>query len=214
MGKSTDMYVLVIDMLVSRVSRLTNINIGSIPYTDMYMSVNDVRIFDLGGEVTTLYKNKKDKIRQVNRPHELGLKPEGVEKWEKIVVHKNSNKVNPKYPWLIPKFSDIVRGQRLKPERWQKLTIGEEITLAEREVLVEVLFNSEAGIVLDLCEQGYFRPEIEPPHTIPTADHTPWQAASFRVPKALENHITDFIKAKVDCGRWPEVVARIGPRGS
>ena len=67
------------DVPVSGVSRLTNITNGSIPSTDTYVSVNNNRIFDLGGEVTTLYRKKKDKVGLVNRPHEMGLKPEGVE---------------------------------------------------------------------------------------------------------------------------------------
>ena len=86
MGKSTDTYVSVVDMPVSGVSRLTNITNGSIPSTDTYVlvdsrrvnggdsngdvkaltntyvSVNNDRIFDLGGEVATLYKKKKDKV--------------------------------------------------------------------------------------------------------------------------------------------------------
>ena len=47
--------------------------------TNTYVSVNDDRIFDLGGEVATLYKKKKDKVRPVDKPHDRGLKPEGVE---------------------------------------------------------------------------------------------------------------------------------------
>ena len=48
--------------------------------TDIYMSDNANRIFDLGTEVSTLYKKKKDKVRPVNQPHELGVKPEGGKK--------------------------------------------------------------------------------------------------------------------------------------
>ena len=81
MGKSTDTYVSVVDMPVSGVSRLTNITNDGIPSIDTYVLVNDSRIFDLGGEVETLYKKKKDKVRPVNKPHDLGLKPEGVENW-------------------------------------------------------------------------------------------------------------------------------------
>ena len=79
------------------------------------------------------------------------------------------------------------------------MKIHEKITLAEREVLVEVLFTREAGIAFDFSESGCFRPEIEPPHVMPTVDHTTWQAVSFRVPKALEKHVTEIIKAKINC---------------
>ena len=79
--KSTYTNVSVVDMAVSEVSRVTNMMNGSIPSTDTYVSVNDDRTFNLGVEVTTLYKKQNDKVRPVNRPHELGLKPEGVENW-------------------------------------------------------------------------------------------------------------------------------------
>ena len=81
MGKSTDTYMSVVDMPVSGVSRLANITNDGIPSIDTYVLVNDSRIFDLGGEVATLYKKKKDKVRPVNKPHDLGLKTEGVENW-------------------------------------------------------------------------------------------------------------------------------------
>ena len=59
------------------------------------------------------------------------------------------------------------------PEQAEKLKIREEITLAEREVLVEVLFNREVDIALNFSKTGYFRPEIERLHVIPTVDHMP-----------------------------------------
>ena len=34
---------------------------------------------------------------------------------------------------------------------------------------------------------------------MPTIDHILWHAATFRVHKALENHVTEIIKAKIDC---------------
>ena len=108
--------------------------------------------------------------------------------------------MDPKCRWLIPKFSDIVRGQRLILEWLEKLKIGENITDPKKEILLEVLFNQEAGIAFDFLEKGCFKPEIEPPHIIPTIAHAPWQAASFRVPKALEKYVIEIIKATIDCG--------------
>ena len=124
-----------------------------------------------------MYKRKKDKVKPVNRPHKEGLKPEEVENWkEQIAVYKSddSNKSGSQYPWLIPKFSNIERGQRLNPKRIEKLKIGESLTSEERIVLLEVLFNREAGIAFDFTEKGYFKREVEPPHAIPTIQHDPW----------------------------------------
>ena len=154
--------------------RLTDTSNGT--STDMDVSVKEDESLSLNsyGEINTLYKRKKDKVKPVNRPHKAGLKPEGVENWkEQIAVYKsdNSNKSGSQYPWLIPKFSNIERGRRLTPERIEKLKIGESLTSEERIVLLEVLFNREAGIAFDFTEKGYFKPEVEPPHAIPTIQH-------------------------------------------
>jgi len=107
---------------------------------------------------------------------------------------------NKKYPWLIPKFSDIERGSRLTPERIEKLKIGKGITKEEREVLMEVLFSREKGILFDFTEKGVFKPEVEPPHVIWTIAYEPWQVANFRVPKALEGEVIEIIRKKLECG--------------
>ena len=173
--------------------------------TDTYVSVKEDESLSLNsyGEINTLYKRKKDKVNPVNRPHKEGLKPEGVENWkEQIAVYKSddNNKSGSQYPCLIPKFSNIGRCRRLTPKRIEKLKIGESLTSEERIVLLEVLFNTEAGLAFDFTEKGYFKPEVEPPQAIPTIQHDPWQVSNFRVPKALEQNVTEIIKAKLDCG--------------
>ena len=53
------------------------------------------------GEINTLYKRKIHKVKPVNRQHNEGLKPEGVENWkEQIAVYKgdDSNKSGSQYP--------------------------------------------------------------------------------------------------------------------
>ena len=126
-----------------------------------------------------------------------------MENWkEQIAVYKgdDSNKSGSQYPWLIPKFSNIERGRQLTPERIVKLKIGESLTSEERIVLLEVLFNREAGIAFDFTEKEYFKPEVEPLHAIPTIQHDLWQVSNFRVPMALEKNVTEIIKAKLNCG--------------
>ncbi len=46
--------------------------------------------------------------------------------------------------WLIPKFTPIVKGAMLTPERKGKMIIGEGMTAQEKEVLTEMLYNREA----------------------------------------------------------------------
>jgi len=150
-------------------------------------------------EALTLYKQKKDKILLANQSHAGGLKPGGNEDW-KIKLVGNPSPINIKYPWWIPKFSNIPRGIRLTAERIAGLMIETGITNQERNVLMQVLYNREARIAFDFTEKGVFKPEVEPPHIIPTIQHKPWQAANFRVPKALEGEVVDIVKKKLECG--------------
>jgi len=150
-------------------------------------------------EARTLYKCKKDKIRPANQQHTGGIKPEGSENWKKLLIGLPCPE-NKKYPWLIPKFSDIERGSRLTPERIEKLKIGKGIMKEEREFLMEVLFSKEKGIAFDFTEKGVFKQEVEPPHVIPTIAHEPWQVANFKVPKALEGEVIEIIRKKLECG--------------
>jgi len=127
-------------------------------------------------EARTLYKRKKDKICPPNQQHTGGIKQEGSENWKKLLIGLPCPE-NKKYPWLIPKFSDIERGSRLTPERIKKLKIGKGIMKEEREVLMEVLVSREKGIAFDFSEKRVFKPEVEPQHVIPTIADEPWQVS-------------------------------------
>jgi len=150
-------------------------------------------------EALTLYKRKKDKILLANQPYTGGLKPRGDEDW-KIKLVGNPSPINIKYSWLIPKFSNIPRGMRLTAERMDGLKIGKSIMQQEKNILMEVLYNREAGIAFDFTENGVFKPKVEPSHKILTIQYEPWQAANFRVLKALEVEVVDIVKKKLKCG--------------
>ena len=109
---ATDTYVSVES---ERVPEMRQTDTSNRTSTDTYMSVKEDESLSLNwyGEIYTLYKRKKDKVKSVNRLHKEGLKPERVENWKKqIAVDKgdDSNKSGSQYPWLIPKFSNIERG--------------------------------------------------------------------------------------------------------
>ena len=143
--------------------------------------------FGQSGEALTLYKKKADKVRPVSRPHKGGLRPGGKGNWHAEAISKGRYKPSGAYAgWIIPKFSDIERGSWLTEEHIKRLKVGSELSAEEHDIFREVLFNREAGIAFDFTEKGCFSDDVEPPHVIPTISHTPWQAKSFKVPKALE----------------------------
>ena len=141
------------------------------------------------GRVRTLYKRKAVKVVPVDEAHSAGIKPSGEEGWrERLIKEKKERGLHGgAYPGvLIPKFLTIERGRLLTQACIQKLNIGDHLTTNERDLLLEMLFNREAAIAFDSAEKGRFHDFIEPPHLIPTSPHKAWQAASFRIPPALQ----------------------------
>ncbi|KIW21975.1 uncharacterized protein PV07_12622 [Cladophialophora immunda] len=87
------------------------------------------------------------------------------------------------------------RAQRLAQERLEKLIIGEDITDAEKEVLVEVLSNREGALAWK--EIGRVHNDLAPPQKIRTVPHVRWQAKSFPIPKALEPVTIERVREKL-----------------
>ena len=138
--------------------------------------------------------------RGQQRQVEKAEKPEGVMNWRAKAISKKEYQPGKYTGWIIPKFSSIKRGSRLTPERKEKLRVGKNMTVEEKDVFDEILFNREAAIAFDFKEKGYFSSEIELPHVVPTIDHVAWQAKNFKVPKALEGEVINILKDRMDCG--------------
>ena len=93
----------------------------------------------------TAYKRVKDKVKLVNSDQSNGSIPGGLTDWKSGLLEKKALvpvDPNRKYAeWLTPKFSAIKRGSRLTAERLSIMTVGTEMTLQERDVLIEMLYN-------------------------------------------------------------------------
>ena len=128
--------------------------------------------------VCTVRKKKADKVRPVDLGVSDGSKPGGILDWvEKSkltdVVHDEKGEYS---EWLIPKFSDIEKGSRLTEERAVKLVIGEGLTVQERAVFFEMLYNREKALAFNFSHRGKIRLEVAPPQVIKTIEHKAWQA--------------------------------------
>ena len=60
-------------------------------------------------------------------------------------------------------------------KRLSIMTVGTEMTLQERDVLIKMLYNREAGIAFVFEEMGMVRHEVAPPQEICTIPHEAWQ---------------------------------------
>ena len=156
-------------------------------------------LFDEREKTTlTMYKRKKDKVRPVNTPHRDGLKPERRMDWKHEKLKKEKEKgieyEGQHANWLIAKFSTIEKGTRLTEERMKEMKLPSNFAAEEMNLLEEMLFNREAVFAWDWAEKGKLDVDIEPPHKIPTISHEPWQAPSFRIPKALDEEVREILQ--------------------
>jgi hypothetical protein len=154
-------------------------------------------------KINTLYKRKADKTVPVDLGISSGEAPKGDDDWlEKARLEKPAPKHVSKFGDfnLVGRFSDLPPGFRLTPERAEKLTIGDEMTPNEKELLLEVLMNREAAFAFDWTHCGTIRPEVAPPQEIRTIEHQAWQTSNFPVPKALMGQVTEMLKERLKRG--------------
>ena len=152
----------------------------------------------------TAYKRVNNKVKPVNSDQSDGSIPGGLTDWKSGLLEKEALVLvdpNRKYAeWFTPKFSTIKRGSQLTAERLSIMTVGTEMTLQERDVLIEMLYNQEAGIAFAFEEMGMVRHEVAPPQEICTIPHEAWQTQGFAISKALIDIGTKMLRERLDCG--------------
>ena len=149
--------------------------------------------------VDAAYKRKADKVKPVDTSQTDGSGPGGDINWRDEAIRREKPVYEPgvtlKFSkWLIPKFSSLARGSRLKPERLQKMIVGDGLTPIEKNLLTEMLFNREAALAWDFSKIGRVRPEVAPLQKIRTIKHTAWQVPGFRIPRALNKKVADILR--------------------
>jgi len=156
-------------------------------------------------KVSTLYKRKGEKVLPQNVARTDGAAPGGETFWKEKILEQEKEKLKGRTPgrfdkWLTQRFTDAPVGSRLTPDREESISIGEELTQQERELLFACLSNREMALAWDMSEIGRIRKEVTPPLKIDTVDHEPWQAPGFPVPKALKQVINDMLRDRLRYG--------------
>ena len=85
--------------------------------------------------------------------------------------------------WLIPKFTPIAKGARLIPERLAKMIIGDGMTIEEKDVLTEMLYNREVVLVWDFTEIGKVKREVAPHRKFVQLSIRPGKFLAFGSPR-------------------------------
>lgn len=151
--------------------------------------------------VSTAYKTKDKKVRPVDSGESDGSRPGGVTDWmERSKATDVKHPPGPYDKWILRKFSGIQRGTRLTTERIEALTIGSGLTIQERDVLLEMLYNREAALAFDFSHCGKIRPDVAPPQVIRTIEHKAWQVKGFPIPKALVPTVIEMLKERLKNG--------------
>jgi RNase H-like domain found in reverse transcriptase/Integrase zinc binding domain len=154
--------------------------------------------------IGTLYKRKADKVRPVDLGVSTGESPSGKDGW--LQAARQEMPASPymgKYKGLgglTGRFSSLQPGSRLTKERSDALIVGDELTVEEKELLLEVLTNREEALAFDWTHCGTIRPEVAPPQEIRTIDHKAWQTPNFPVPRALMGKVVDMLKERLERG--------------
>ena len=149
-------------------------------------------------QVTTLYKQKADKMQLVNWFDSDGRVLEDSNKWQKEAITRENaaemKSIQHEFNALIiSKFLNIERGSCLTFEQIEKLVTG-NLQLKEKELFLWMLYNQEAALAFDYSEMDCLKEEVQPLMKIKTIEHTPWQASSFLISKALILKVTVMLK--------------------
>ena len=153
-------------------------------------------------DVNTVYKRKADKVRPVDLGVSTGEGVEGDSDWlRKARMEKKASIQLGEYEgWIIGRFSDLPINSRMTRERFEKMTIGEELTPEEKELLFTVLTNREEALAFDWDHCGTIRPEVAPPQEIRTIEHNAWQTPNFPIPKALITKVIEMLQERLKRG--------------
>jgi hypothetical protein len=121
--------------------------------------------------INTAYKRKTDKIRPVNLNKSDSSISGERENWKTEIKRKfDIPKRSPrKYDDLLtPKFSAITRGAKFISERFADIRIGEKLSIKEKKLLTEMLYNRKAVLIWDFTHYKKVKSEMASSQKIKT----------------------------------------------
>jgi hypothetical protein len=157
------------------------------------------------GEVNTMYKSVKNKVRPVDDPRGDVEMEFGLSDWRERAVARQQARLALRQPDLDPfaglfepRYAEFPRGTRLNPNRLAAMNIGTELWPAEVHLIHELMFHREAALAWEFSEMTGINHEVAPPYKIRTIEHQAWQERGFNCPKSLEPTVIKMIQERVD----------------
>lgn len=151
------------------------------------------------------YKRKSDKVRPVDQAMKGESAAPGVNNWKAAAIKEHYDHTRQQFPVVnakgfLPRFALEPEGHRLTRDRELTLRVGDQISPAERTVLLQVLRNREMALAWEWTDLRRISEAVTPPLKIETIEHAPWQASSFQVPRALKGEIVQMLKDRLETG--------------
>lgn len=153
----------------------------------------------------TMRKTVANKVKPVDNVRSDGSTPEGDPLWREKAMALAQTRMQFGSEWdslVTPRFTELIRGARLTPDRLEALLKTVEGVLSDQEatMLTHVLFNREAALAWDFSECGRINPEVVPPQVIKTIPHSAWQTKSIPIPKPLMPKVIDLLQQRKQRG--------------
>ena len=152
---------------------------------------------ELAPLVATAYKRKADKVRPVDAPLLDGSQPAGDPEWRQKAIARERYQPGKYSKFITGKFSNIKKGSRLTKARMATLDVG-DLSPAEKDVFLNMLYNREAALAWDFSEIGLLREEVAPASRIRTVEHKPWQHPGFNIPLALHPKVVEMLTERLN----------------
>jgi len=154
--------------------------------------------------VATAYKRKADKVRPVNSSAPDRTVMGGIMEWREVALRRQKASIRglplgPYDHFLEPRYTKLARGARLKPERLERMIVG-DIQPREREIFEAMLFNREEALAWEFSEMGRVSRDVTPPLKIKTVPHEAWQVPNFPVPRALREEVINMLRERLARG--------------
>lgn len=155
-------------------------------------------------EVATMYKSKDKKVQPV---HDSTVVPHAVEgrlDWQDRARKRQPPNLDQSWRqfqrFIENRTATFPIGERVTPERLEKMKIASWLLPREKAMLVEVFLCREAALSFDFPESGRIHPDVVPPVRINTVPHEAWKEGNFPIPRKLRAEVSKIIQERLGRG--------------
>ena len=99
--------------------------------------------------------------------------------------------------YLIFRFSEMKKGERLWNDRLSRIRIDEELSVQKKKLLTEMLYRRKICLIWKFSKIEKIKSKINSSMKIRTIFHQIWQISNFQISRALNDVISMMIKKRL-----------------